>query len=142
MKLIKDLVADLTHFVPDELYLKMVFRIKMHKKLDLTNPSTLNEKLQWLKLHDRREVYTIMVDKFEAKRYVGDLIGPEYTIPTIGIYDSFDQIDFESLPKQFVIKTTHDSGTVFICKSKDVFDVDGCKKNDSEEDEKESLLAN
>ena len=100
----------------------------MNKKLDLENPKTLNEKLQWLKLNDRKEIYTTMVDKYKVKEYVANIIGEEYIIPTIGIYDRFDDINFEELPKQFVIKCTHDSGSVIVCKDKDQLDISQCKK--------------
>ena len=124
----KDCFADFTHFIPDSLYLKLIYRLKMHKRLNLRNPETFNEKLQWLKLHERKTIYSTMVDKYEAKKYMKDALGSDYSIPTIGIFDSFEQIDFNSLPDQFVIKTTHDSGTVFICKKKDEFDFKKCKK--------------
>ena len=94
----------------DEKYLKLMFRARMGRKLNLKNPQTFNEKLQWLKLYDRKPEYSDMVDKYEAKRYVADRIGEEYIIPTLGVWDSFDEIDFSSLPNQFVLKCTHDSG--------------------------------
>ena len=78
--------------------------------------------MQWLKIYNRKEYYSNMVDKYEAKQYIKDLIGDKHLIPTIGIYDSFQEINFDSLPQQFVLKTTHDSGTVFICKEKNKFD--------------------
>ena len=106
----------------DEHYLKFFYRIVMGKKLNLDNPQTFNEKLQWLKLYDRKDVYTVMVDKYEAKKYVTEHIGEEYIIPTLGIWNSFDDIDFDSLPNKFVLKCTHDSGGVIICKDKSKFD--------------------
>ena len=78
--------------------------------MNIDNPTTFNEKLQWLKLYDRNPEYTKMVDKYEAKKYVSNIIGEEYIIPTLGVYNNFDEIDFAKLPKQFVIKCTHDSG--------------------------------
>lgn len=109
----------------DKRYIKVLYRIKLNKKLNLDNPVTFNEKLQWLKLHDRKDAYTTMVDKYEAKKYVANIIGEEYIIPTIGVYDRFDDIDFDKLPDQFVIKCTHDSGGLIICKDKTKLD----KKN-------------
>ena len=108
-------------FLNDEHYLKIKYKIEMGKKLNLNNPKTFNEKLQWLKLNDRKVIYTTMVDKYEAKKYVSNIIGKEYIIPTLGIYEQFDDIDFEKLPNQFVIKCTHDSGGVIICKDKNSF---------------------
>lgn len=94
----------------DELYLKLMFRAKMGKKLNLNNPQTFNEKIQWLKLYDRKKIYTKLVDKYEVKEYVKRKIGDKYIIPTYGVWNCFADIDFEKLPNQFVLKTTHDSG--------------------------------
>ncbi len=96
-------------------------------KFDLDNPQTFNEKLNWLKLHDKNPLYTKLVDKYEVKDYISSVIGKEYVIPTIGIYNKFDEIDISKLPKQFVIKCTHDSASVVICKDKNNFDFDTCK---------------
>lgn len=112
----------------DKEYLKILYRKVFLKELDLNNPQTFNEKLQWLKLNDRKDVYTTMVDKYEVKKYVSDIIGKEYIIPTLGIYDNFDEIDFNKLPNQFVIKCTHDSGGVVICKNKEKLDIKETKK--------------
>ena len=109
-------------FIPDEPYLRIMYRIRMGKKLNLKNPQTFNEKIQWLKLHDRRPIYTTMVDKYEAKKYVADIIGEEYIIPTLGVWEHFDDIDFDTLPNQFVLKCTHDSGGLVICKDKGKLD--------------------
>lgn len=116
------------HFISDSLYLKILYRIHFNKKLDLKNPKTFNEKLQWLKIHDRKDVYTKMVDKYEAKKYVSKIIGKDVIIPTIGIYDNFDDINFDKLPKQFVIKCTHDSGGLIIVKDKSKLDIKNAKK--------------
>ena len=112
----------------DRTYLKIVYNEMTNKKLDLKNPKSFNEKLQWLKLHDRKDIYTTMVDKYEVKNYVSKIIGDDYIIPTIGIYDKFDDIDFNKLPNQFVIKCTHDSGGLVICSDKTTFDIDSAKK--------------
>lgn len=112
----------------DKEYLKILYRKVFKKELDLNNPQTFNEKLQWLKLNDRKDVYTTMVDKYEVKKYVSDIIGKEYIIPTLGIYNNFDEIDFNKLPNQFVIKCTHDSGGVVICKNKEKLDIKEAKK--------------
>ena len=96
--------------MPDEEYLKRMFKAKMGRELDLENPQTFNEKLQWMKIHDRKSIYTTMVDKYAAKKYVADIIGEQYIIPTLGVWDRFEDIDFNALPNQFVLKCTHDSG--------------------------------
>ena len=107
----------------DELYLKLMYRAKMGKRLNLDNPQTYNEKIQWLKLFDQKIIYTEMVDKYEVKQYVKAKIGDKYVIPTYGVWNCFEDIDFEMLPNQFVLKTTHDSGGVVICKDKKSFDI-------------------
>lgn len=93
----------------DESFLKMAYKRKFGKELDLKNPVTFNEKLQWLKLHDRKPEYTTMVDKYEAKAYIAQKIGKEYVVPTLGVWDKFDDIDFTKLPNAFVLKCTHDT---------------------------------
>lgn len=113
--------------IPDKLYLKILYKIVLKKKLDLKNPKTFNEKLQWLKLYDRNPEYTKMVDKYEAKEYVSSIIGEEYIIPTLGVYDKFEDINFDKLPNQFVLKCTHDSGGLAICKNKKELDIDSLK---------------
>lgn len=116
------------HFIPDALWLKIIFRIKMGHRLNLSNPQTFNEKLQWLKLHDRNPLYTKLVDKYEVKKIVADIIGEEYIIPTLGVWNQFDDIDFNKLPNQFVLKCTHDSGGLVICKDKTKLDINAAKK--------------
>lgn len=106
------------NWMSDEAYLKLRYKIAFGRKLNLENPQTFNEKLQWLKLHDRKPIYTTMVDKHAVKEYVASIIGEEYIIPTLGVWDSFDDIDFDTLPEQFVLKCTHDSGGLVICKDK------------------------
>lgn len=115
-------------YIPDEKYLKKMFRIEMGYDLNLENPQTFNEKLQWLKIHDRKPIYTTMVDKIEAKKYVASIIGDEYIIPTLGVWNHFDEIDFDKLPNQFVLKCNHDCGSVIIVKDKNNFDKKAAKK--------------
>lgn len=113
----------------DKTYLSIKFRTRFGYWMDWKNPQTYSEKLQWLKIYDRHEEYTEMVDKAAVKPYVSRLIGEEYIIPTIGVYDSPWEIDFDSLPNQFVIKCTHDSGGLVICKDKSKLDRRAaCKK--------------
>lgn len=109
-------------WIPDRKFLELVFPLITGYKLDLDNPKTYNEKLQWLKLYDRKPEYTKMVDKAEAKKYASTIIGNEHIIPTIAVYDKVEDIDFDVLPNQFVLKCTHDSGGVVICKDKSIFD--------------------
>ncbi len=111
-------------FISDRLFLKMKWKRSMKYTLNLDNPVTFNEKLQWLKLNDRRPEYTQMVDKVEAKKYAERLIGREHIIPTLAVYNKVEDIDFSTLPKQFVLKCTHDSGGIVICKNKDMLDKD------------------
>lgn len=115
-------------WIKDEEYVKIKYKLEMNKRLNLQEPRTFNEKLQWLKLYDRKPEYTKMVDKYEAKKYVADIIGEEYIIPTLGVWDKFEDIDFTKLPNQFVLKPTHASGNVFICKNKDEIDYKKLKK--------------
>lgn len=111
----------------DKTYLKIRYRLIMKKRLNLKNPKTYNEKLQWLKLYDHNPKYTEMVDKYAVKKYVADLIGEEYIIPTLGVWDSFDEIDFGALPDRFVLKCTHDSGGLVICDDKDKLDIESAR---------------
>ena len=110
-------------WAPDEMSLRLLFRGEMKRWPDLKNPRTYNEKLQWLKLHDRRPLYTQLVDKYAVRRYVAERIGGEYLIPLVGgPWDSFDEIDFDALPEKFVLKCTHDSGGLVICRDKRALD--------------------
>ena len=113
--------------ISDKTYLEILYKKIFNKELDLDNPKTFNEKLQWLKLYDRNPEYIKMVDKYLVKDYIKDIIGEKYIIPTLGIYDKFDDIDFDKLPNQFVLKCTHDSGSTVICKDKNNFDFKGAK---------------
>ena len=108
--------------LPDKLYIQLEYYHSLGKLLNLRNPLTYNEKLQWLKLYDRNPMYTQMVDKALAKEYVASVIGQQYIIPTYGIWENPEDINFDELPKQFVLKVTHDSGGVIICKNIDEFD--------------------
>lgn len=119
---------NLTNWLPDTLYLKLMYRFSFGKKLNLKNPQTYNEKLQWLKLNDRRPEYVEMVDKYRAKFYIGKKIGDEYIIPILGVWDKFDDIEFNGLPNEFVLKCTHDSGGLVICRDKSKFDFNAARK--------------
>ena len=102
----------------DKFYLKLMYKKNFNTDLNLENPKTFNEKMQWLKLYDRNEKYSLMVDKYEAKNYVKKIIGEEYIIPTIDVWNKFEDIDFSKLPQKFVLKCTHDSGGLVICRNK------------------------
>lgn len=112
----------------DTKYLKLIYKIRTGETLNLDKPVTYNEKLQYLKLHDRKPEYSIMVDKYQAKAYVGKIIGMQYIIPLLGVWDKFDDIDFSQLPASFVLKCNHDCGGVVICKDKSTFDKRVAKK--------------
>ena len=109
-------------FLSDESYIRLIYRLRMGKKPDLDNPRTFTEKLQWLKLHDHNPEYTGMADKLAMRTYVEDRIGEGHTVPVLGIWNRFEDIDFDALPDRFVLKTTHDSGSYLICRDKASFD--------------------
>ena len=114
---------NLLNWMPDRLYLQLLYRQRMGYRLNLDNPLTFNEKIQWLKLYDRKPIYTTMVDKYKAKEYVAGIIGKEHIIPNLGVWNHFDEINFELLPDRFVLKCTHDSGGLVICKNKKDLDI-------------------
>ena len=114
--------------IPDKLFLSIKYYKKFGKTINWKNPSTYNEKLQYLKLHDHNPIYTVMVDKYCVKQYVTRKIGEEYIIPTLGVWDSFDDIDFDSLPNSFVLKCTHDSGGIVIVADKKVFNKENARR--------------
>lgn len=116
-------------FLPDEPYLKICYRLKTHKRLELKNPKTFNEKMQWLKLYNRDPAYTLMVDKYRVREYIGRKIGEEYLIPLVGgPYYNANEIDFGALPERFVLKCNHDSGSVVICRDRADFDPDAARE--------------
>ena len=120
--------SGIKNLIPDRIYLAIKFRRHMGYWMDFKNPKTFCEKLQWLKLYDRQPIYTTMVDKYTVKEYVAKIIGEQYIIPTLGIWNSFEEIDFESLPNQFVLKCTHDSGGLVICTDKKLFDKEKARR--------------
>lgn len=115
-------------FIPDRAYIQIYFFSHFKRFANLRNPKTYNEKLNWLKLHDRNPLYSRMVDKYEAKEYVAEIIGNEYIIPTLGVWEHFDDIDFDTLPEKFVLKCTHDSEGLVIVKDKSKLDKAAAKE--------------
>lgn len=107
------------NWMSDRTFIKLLYRIKFGHKLRLNSPETYNEKIQWLKLYDRNPQYTQLVDKVVIKDYVAKIIGEEYIIPTLGVWENADDIDFSSLPEQFVLKCNHDSHDIIICRNKE-----------------------
>ncbi|NSI32002.1 ATP-grasp fold amidoligase family protein [Agathobacter rectalis] len=108
----------LLNWMPDKPYLQIFYYAEFGKFIDFKNPKTFNEKLNWLKLYYRRPDLITLVDKYEVKKYIADKIGEQYVIPTLGVWDKFEDINFNELPNQFVLKCTHDSGGLVVCKDK------------------------
>ena len=105
-------------FLPDKLYLQFFYFATTRKFIDFKNPKGFCEKLQWLKVNDRRPEYTELVDKLAVRDCIADILGEEHLFPLLGKWQSFDQIDFDSLPEQFVLKCNHDSGSTKVIKEK------------------------
>lgn len=120
----------IVNLLPDKLYLKLAFRFRHRRKLSLKDPQTFSEKLQWLKLYNRKPEQTVMVDKYAVRDFVSDKIGSQYLVPLLGVWDSPDDIDFDSLPEQFVLKCNHTSGAgLHICRDKSAFDFEKAKED-------------
>lgn len=118
-----------TDTLPDEKYLKVIWEKRMGYPLDLEHPCTFNEKLQWLKLHDRRNEYTMMVDKYKVRNYIKEKIGEKYLVPLLGVWENPEDIDFDSLPNQFVLKCNHNSGIgMCICTNKSKLNIEEIRK--------------
>lgn len=109
-------------YMTDSMLLKVRYRIIFHYPLNLKKVSTFNEKLQWLKLHDRKEIYHTMADKYEARGFVKEKIGEDYLVPLLGVWDKPEDVTLEGLPKEFVLKCTHDSQSIVVCKDKEKLD--------------------
>jgi len=127
-KIISDLSRSaISHVIPDKIFLSFYYKAVFGKKLDLNNPRTFNEKLQWLKLYDRRTEYSTYVDKYEVRSYIAETIGDQYLIPLLGVYNDVDEIDWDKLPNQFVLKCTHGSNSNIICPDKSKLDIESSK---------------
>ena len=118
----------MSQLLPDKFYIALRHKVMLGSWLDFDNPKTFNEKLQWIKLYDRKPEYTMMVDKYEVKKYIAEQIGEQYLIPTLGIWERFEDINFDALPNRFVLKCTHNSGGLVICKDKSKLDIEAAKK--------------
>lgn len=112
----------LLRLIPDNIYIQMQYFYHFHRFANLKNPQLFNEKLNWLKLHDRNPLYTTLVDKYAVKKWVTDKIGSQYVIPTLAVWNKAEEIDFDKLPNQFVLKVNHDSGGLVICRDKSKLD--------------------
>lgn len=118
----------LSAILPDDLYLKIVYRLRVHKKLHLDNPTTFTEKIQRMKLEDHNPLYPVIADKYAVRKFVADRIGEEYLIPLYGVYSSENEIPFEKLPNEYVLKATHDSGGMVVVPDKNQVDIKKVKK--------------
>lgn len=118
----------ISRILPDRIQVSLLYRLHLGKRLNLKNPTTFNEKLQWLKLYNRNPTYTNLADKYAVRDHVRDTIGEKYLVPLIGVYDRPEDIDYSKLPDQFVIKPTHTSGDIIICRDKSELDVEETNK--------------
>lgn len=124
------LIEKLAPLIPDKSYLQLKYRLIVGKKLNLKKPITFSEKMQWLKLYNRKPEYTVMVDKVKVKKYVEEKLGKECVIPTLGVWENPDEINFDALPNQFVLKCNHNSGTgMCICKDKNMLNIEKAKSD-------------
>ena len=117
-------------YLDDKKYLERMFRVQLGKNLNFENPVTFNEKIQWLKINNRESEYTIMVDKYKVREYISETIGEQYLIPLLGVWDSPDEINFDILPDEFVLKCNHNSGLgMCICKNKSTLNIEKVKQD-------------
>ena len=122
------IIRFLLRLLPDKIYLQLIYFKHFKKFIDFNNPKTFNEKIQWLKVNYRNDVFTEMVDKYKAKQYISQLIGEEYIIPTLGVWNNPEEIEFDKLPEKFVLKCNNDSGGIVICKNKQTLNIAETKK--------------
>ena len=123
-----DLIKTHPNWMSDRYFIKVFWRQMMGYSLDLEHPMTFNEKIQWMKLNDHNPRYPDLIDKLKVKEWVKEIIGVQYIIPTLAVYDTPNGITLEDLPDQFVLKCNHDSGGIVICKDKSAFDLDKAKQ--------------
>lgn len=117
----------LTDWIPDKPYLEITYKLRTGEKMDWKHPQSFNQKLQWMKIYDRNPRYSELVDKLKAKEIAGSILGYDHIIPTIGVYDSFREINFNALPEAFVLKCSHDSGCTIVCKEKETFNIQNAR---------------
>lgn len=117
------------HFKNDKRYLNLVYWLRGGQKLNFDNPRTFNEKLNWLKLNYHNPIMPQLADKYKVKQYVAEQIGEQYVVPNYGVWNRFEDIDFKSLPEEFVLKTTNDSPGVVVCRDKKTFDYEAARKH-------------
>lgn len=127
LRMYRDAMKGKYNDMSDEEYLKKMYKLRLGQELNLDNPKKASEKMQWLKIHDRKPIYTTMVDKYDAKKFIADRVGEEYVNPALAVWDNAEDIDITDLPDQFVLKVTHDSGGFVICKDKATFDLEAAK---------------
>ena len=121
---IKTIKRVATSLLSDKLYLTLSFRHRQGRWINWKNPETYTEKLQWLKLYYRKPIFTVLTDKYAVKKYISDTFGSQYVIPLLGVWDKPEDIDFDKLPHQFVLKCNHTSGIgLVICKDKDKLNI-------------------
>ena len=120
---------ELLNWLSDRQYLEICYRAKFNRKLNLDSPESFNEKMQWLKLNDRKTLWTDLADKYVAKQIVGEWVGSQHIIPNIGVWHDANEIDFKSLPNQFVLKCNHDSGSVIVIRDKSIINEKEVKKS-------------
>ena len=113
--------------VPDKIVLQREFAKEHNRRLNLKDPRTIDEKIQWIKLYDRKPIYHTMIDKIAAKTFVSERIGSDYVIPLLGSWTSFEEINFDELPESFVLKCNHDSGSYVIVPDKNTLDKQAAK---------------
>lgn len=118
----------ISRILPDRIQVSLLYRLHMGRRLNLKNPTSFNEKLQWLKLYNRDPAYTNLADKYAVREYVKNTIGEEYLVPLLGVYAKPEDIDYAKLPNQFVIKPTHTSGDIIICRNKESIDIEETNK--------------
>lgn len=125
---VRKVLMKFSRVIPDKVFINIKFFKFFGHFVDFKNPKTYNEKLQWLKIYNRDPLYNTFVDKYLVKEYVAKKIGEQYIIPLLGKWNSFDEIDFDKLPDQFVLKCNHDCGGIVICRDKSSFDKVAAKK--------------
>jgi len=124
----KNMIAHASFLLSDKTFAEWAWQYRTGSELDLKNPRGFNEKIQWLKVYDRRDDYKLLSDKLEAKKFAASVIGQEHIIPTLAVFDSAESIDWNVLPDSFVMKCNHDSGGMVICRDKNALDKLAAKK--------------